>query len=154
MFSTLLTLGATARAEVTAGSDDVPPVVSGDAAGQRSHQHRPAHADDPDAAARAVNRQEVLDDAAIFLAEGRPVPVQDQPFRSDRPDVVVAIAPMHGIRRGPSGAKLREDLSSPTETRGSGSSKNRIVKVSGSKVARLAAVAANAVRNFDLSRAI
>jgi len=28
------------------------------------------------------------------------------------------------------------------------------VKVSGSKVAKLAAVAANAVRNFDLSRAI
>ena len=32
--------------------------------------------------------------------------------------------------------------------------KNRVVTLSGSKVARMAAVAANAVRNFDLSRAI
>jgi hypothetical protein len=50
--------------------------------------------------------------------------------------------------------KLSDDSASPTENRGAGSSKNRVVKVSGSKVAKLAAVATNAVRNFDLSRAI
>jgi hypothetical protein len=32
--------------------------------------------------------------------------------------------------------------------------RNRVVTLSGSKVARIAAVALNAVRNFDLSRAI
>jgi hypothetical protein len=51
-------------------------------------------------------------------------------------------------------AKLSDDSSSPTENRGAGSSKNRAVKVSGSKVAKLAAVAGNAVRNCDLHRAI
>jgi hypothetical protein len=37
---------------------------------------------------------------------------------------------------------------------GARSVKNRVVTLSGSKVARMATVAANAVRNFDLSRAI
>jgi hypothetical protein len=50
--------------------------------------------------------------------------------------------------------KLSDDSASPTEKRGTGVAKNRVVKVSGSKVAKLAAVASNAVRNFDLSRAI
>ena len=59
-----------------------------------------------------------------------------------------------GFEEGRNAAKLSEDSSSPTETRGSGSVRNRVVTVSGSKVAKLAAVAANAVRNYDLSRAI
>ena len=50
--------------------------------------------------------------------------------------------------------KLHENSSLPSETRGARAVKNRVVMLSGSKVARMAAVAANAVRNFDLSRAI
>ena len=59
-----------------------------------------------------------------------------------------------GFEKESRGAKLSDDSASPTENRGSGSAKNRVVKVSGSKVAKLAAVGANAVRNYDLSRAI
>jgi len=59
-----------------------------------------------------------------------------------------------GFECEPSGAKLREDSPSPTENREPRSSKKRVVTLSGSKVAKLAAVAANAVRNYDLSRAI
>jgi hypothetical protein len=58
------------------------------------------------------------------------------------------------FEREPNSAKLSENSPSPTETRGSRSVRNRVVTVSGSKVAKLAAVAANAVRNYDLSRAI
>jgi hypothetical protein len=49
---------------------------------------------------------------------------------------------------------MRHDSRSPSEIREAGSSRPRVVKISGSKVARLAAVAANAVRNYDLSRAL
>jgi hypothetical protein len=50
--------------------------------------------------------------------------------------------------------KGNEKSLSPTEKRGAGSARSRVVTLSGSKVARMAAVAANAVRNYDLSRAI
>jgi hypothetical protein len=49
---------------------------------------------------------------------------------------------------------MRDESRSPSENRESASSRPRVVKISGSKVARLAAVAANAVRNYDLSRAL
>jgi hypothetical protein len=66
----------------------------------------------------------------------------------------VYLATPAGFECESNGAKPREDSSSPTENREQRSSKNRVVTLSGSKVAKLAAVAANAVRNYDLSRAI
>jgi len=59
-----------------------------------------------------------------------------------------------GFERTQNDAKQREDSSSPSETGEARSSKNRVETLSGSKVARMAAVASNAVRNFDLIRAI
>lgn len=47
-----------------------------------------------------------------------------------------------------------EKSSSPTENGSEGPSRKRAVKLSGSKVAKLAKIAANAVRNYDLGRAI
>jgi len=59
-----------------------------------------------------------------------------------------------GFECEPNVTKPHQDSPSPTETRGSRSSKNRVVTLSGSKVANLAAVVANVVRNYDFSRAI
>jgi hypothetical protein len=50
--------------------------------------------------------------------------------------------------------KQRETSSSPTEEGGKRIARKRVVMVSGSKVAKLAGIAANAVRNYDLSRAL
>src|SRR6266496_3564838 len=74
--------------------------------------------------------------------------------RKDQRPRLFALATPAGFEDESRVAKQRDDSGSPTENRGSGSAKNRVVKVSGSKVAKLAAVASNAVRNFDLSRAI
>ena len=59
-----------------------------------------------------------------------------------------------GIESTPSVTKLREASSSPTENRGTRSSKRRVVTLSGSKVAKIAAIARNALGNYDLTRAI
>ena len=59
-----------------------------------------------------------------------------------------------GIESTPSVTRQREDSSSPTENRGTTSLKRRVVTLSGSKVAKLAALARNAVGNYDLTRAI
>ena len=59
-----------------------------------------------------------------------------------------------GIESTPSVMKQREDSSSPTENRGTRSAKGRVVTLSGSKVANIAAIARNAVGNYDLARAI
>jgi hypothetical protein len=74
--------------------------------------------------------------------------------RFERTATSPAFATPAGFECEPNDAKLREDSSSPTENREPRSSKKRVVTLSGSKVAKLAAVAANAVRNYDLSRAI
>lgn len=59
-----------------------------------------------------------------------------------------------GIECAPSVTKDHEDQRFPRENRRSAGSKNRVVRVSGSKVAKLAAIARNAVGNYDLHRAI
>jgi hypothetical protein len=59
-----------------------------------------------------------------------------------------------GIGSIPDVTKQREDSSSPTENRETRSSKRRVVTLSGSKVAKIAAIARNALRNYDLHRAI
>jgi hypothetical protein len=59
-----------------------------------------------------------------------------------------------GIGSIPDVTKQREDSSSPTENRETRSSKKRVVTLNGSKVAKIAAIARNALRNYDLHRAI
>jgi hypothetical protein len=61
---------------------------------------------------------------------------------------------LSGIENAPNVTKQREDSSSPTEIRTSTWSKYRVARVSGSKVAKLAAIARNAVANYDLHRAL
>jgi hypothetical protein len=59
-----------------------------------------------------------------------------------------------GIESIPDITKQPEDSSSPTENRETRSSKKRVVTLTGSKVAKIAAMARNALRNYDLHRAI
>jgi hypothetical protein len=59
-----------------------------------------------------------------------------------------------GIESVRNSARPHENSSSPTENGSKRASRKRVVTLSGSKVANLAKIAANAVRNYDLSRGI
>jgi hypothetical protein len=59
-----------------------------------------------------------------------------------------------GIERRPNVAKQRENSSFTEKTSSKQIATKRVGTVSGSKVAKLAGIAANAVRNYDLTRAI
>jgi hypothetical protein len=59
-----------------------------------------------------------------------------------------------GIEEARNVTKQHENSSSPTGAVANGIVRKRVVTVSGSKVAQLAGIAANAVRNYDLGRAI
>jgi hypothetical protein len=59
-----------------------------------------------------------------------------------------------GIEGAENITKPNEDRSSPTKNPRSAASSRGLTKRSGSKVAKLAAMAANALRNLDLDRAM
>ena len=59
-----------------------------------------------------------------------------------------------GFESQPNVAKPNEDSVSPSENSRTPDAKKRFTKADGSKVAKLAILAANAVRNVDLHRAL
>jgi hypothetical protein len=59
-----------------------------------------------------------------------------------------------GLESASNAAKDHEDSQSPTENEAPAEAKKRFTKADGSKVAKLASLAANAVRNADLHRAL
>jgi hypothetical protein len=68
----------------------------------------------------------------------------------DRPEFVTP----PGIENSRNSTKQREDSSSPTEKPTAQIASRSLTKRSGSKVANLAAMAANALRNYDVDRAL
>jgi hypothetical protein len=64
------------------------------------------------------------------------------------------VATPTGFEKSPNIRKDHVDSASPTENAQSAESKKRFTKADGSKVAKLAILAGNAVRNVDLHRAL
>jgi hypothetical protein len=70
------------------------------------------------------------------------------------PQVARRLATPTGFEKSPNSRKDHVDSASPTENAQPPESKKRFTKADGSKVAKLAILAANAVRNADLHRAL
>jgi hypothetical protein len=98
----------------------------------------------------------VLLDEELVRGRAQRARLTDGVFSRSEPQNLraVGLVTPSGIESTPSVTKPREDSSSPTENRGTTSSKRPVVTLSGSKVAKLAAIARHAVGNYDLTRAL